>query len=215
MSNARDAILAKLRAGDAAGEGPVSDFSVISGKSWSREEKIARLESLMVAVNTEFHRTTEADWPALVARLLEKRAIPSLLIGTDNQLIERLQDEEGSPDLTIYDGRYEDRKAEVFEALAALTTTRGAIAETGSLILWPNEAEPRLLSLVPPLHIALLDADRIYDTLWWTLTEENLQDGMPTNVVLISGPSKTADIEQELTFGVHGPKELIVLVIDG
>jgi L-lactate dehydrogenase complex protein LldG len=126
-----------------------------------------------------------------------------------------LQDEEGSPDLTIYDGRYEDRKAEVFEALAALTTTRGAIAETGSLILWPNEAEPRLLSLVPPLHIALLDADRIYDTLWWTLTEENWQDGMPTNVVLISGPSKTADIEQELTFGVHGPKELIVLVIDG
>ena len=187
MSNARDAILAKLRAGDAAGEGPVSDFSVIYGKSWSREEKIARLESLMVAVNTEFHRTTEADWPALVARLLEKRAIPSLLIGTDNQLIERLQDEEGSPDLTIYDGRYEDRKAEVFEALAALTTTRGAIAETGSLILWPNEAEPRLLSLVPPLHIALLDADRIYDTLWWTLTEENWQDGMPTNVVLMSG----------------------------
>ena len=46
------------------------------------------------------------------------------------------------------------------------------------------------------------------------MSSERWQEGMPTNVLLISGPSKTADIELVLTFGVHGPKELIVLIVD-
>jgi L-lactate dehydrogenase complex protein LldG len=46
------------------------------------------------------------------------------------------------------------------------------------------------------------------------MNKEHWQDGMPTNALLISGPSKTADIELTLTFGVHGPKELIVFVLE-
>ena len=81
------------------------------------------------------------------------------------------------------------------------------------MILRPGPDEPRQLSLVPPIHIALLDVDRLFDTFWQAQTEEPefwIQD-MPTNAILISGPSKTADIEQTLTYGVHGPKSLIVL----
>ena len=83
-----------------------------------------------------------------------------------------------------------------------------------TLILWSSESEPRLMSLVPPIHIAVLQADKIYNTFLEVIQKENWADGMPTNAFLISGPSKTADIELTLAFGVHGPKELIVLVVE-
>ena len=100
------------------------------------------------------------------------------------------------------------------EVDASITSTRGGIAETGSLILWPNEDEPRLMSLVPPVHIAVLRASELYTTFHEAMKAQNWAAGMPTNALLISGPSKTADIEQTLAYGVHGPKELIVLIIE-
>jgi L-lactate dehydrogenase complex protein LldG len=96
---------------------------------------------------------------------------------------------------------------------AAITSTVGAIAETGSLVLRPTGDEPRLMSLLPPIHIALLEEVAIHDTLQTMMHEQNWNLDMPTNLLLISGPSKTADIEQTLAYGVHGPKELIVLII--
>ncbi len=71
------------------------------------------------------------------------------------------------------------------------------------------------MSLAPAVHIAVLEAANIHDSLADAIARERWQDGMPTNALLISGPSKTADIELVLTFGVHGPKELIVLILDG
>jgi L-lactate dehydrogenase complex protein LldG len=68
------------------------------------------------------------------------------------------------------------------------------------------------LSLVPPIHCALLDVDRICSTLHELIATERWAGGMPTNALLITGPSKSADIEQTLTYGVHGPRELIVLL---
>ena len=84
--------------------------------------------------------------------------------------------------------------------------------DPGSLILWPSAAEPRTLSLVPPLHLVLLAADSIHPTLYEALRAQRWTDGLPTNALLISGPSKTADIQQTLAYGAHGPQELIVLV---
>jgi L-lactate dehydrogenase complex protein LldG len=89
---------------------------------------------------------------------------------------------------------------------------RGGVADTGAIVLWPDEHEPRLMSLVPPVHVAVLDADTIAGSLSEMMQKENWADGMPTNALLISGPSKTADIEFTLVFGVHGPKELVVLI---
>jgi L-lactate dehydrogenase complex protein LldG len=117
------------------------------------------------------------------------------------------------PKLMTYDGQIEDFKERLFGIDAAVTSTVGGIAETGALILWPDEKEPRLMSLVPPIHIAVLEADKIYTTFSEAIEAGNWTRQMPTNVVLISGPSKTADIELTLAFGVHGPKELIVLIL--
>jgi L-lactate dehydrogenase complex protein LldG len=81
-------------------------------------------------------------------------------------------------------------------------------------VLWPDAREPRLMSLVPPLHIALLQSDKIYNSFYEIIQVEKWPDRMPTNALLISGPSKTADIEMTLAFGVHGPRELIAMIIE-
>src|SRR5690349_18705803 len=68
------------------------------------------------------------------------------------------------PKLKAYDRPVEEWKAELFnDTPASLTTTLGAIAATGSLILWPTREEPRLMSLAPPVHFALLKASEIRD----------------------------------------------------
>jgi L-lactate dehydrogenase complex protein LldG len=108
----------------------------------------------------------------------------------------------------------EDFKSELFLVDAGITSTLGAIAENGALILWPTPEEPRLISLVPPVHIALVDARNIYCSFADALTAGSWNAGMPTNALLISGPSKTADIELTLAFGVHGPREVLVLVLE-
>ena len=68
------------------------------------------------------------------------------------------------------------------------------------------------MSLVPPVHIVLLDASKIYNTFFEAQQAEGWANGLPTNSLLISGPSKTADIQQTLAYGAHGPKELVVLI---
>ena len=73
--------------------------------------------------------------------------------------------------------------------------------------------EPRALSLVPPLNIILLNASAITASFLTLVQAQKLPAQLPTNVLLISGPSKTADIQQTLAYGAHGPKELIVLLL--
>jgi L-lactate dehydrogenase complex protein LldG len=111
-----------------------------------------------------------------------------------------------------YTGPVETFKADLFQIDAGITGVRGGVADTGAVVLWPTPNEPRLLSLVPPVHVAVLDAETIYNSLAEMMAVENWSAGMPTNALLVSGPSKTADIEFTLVFGVHGPKELVLLI---
>jgi L-lactate dehydrogenase complex protein LldG len=70
------------------------------------------------------------------------------------------------------------------------------------------------MSLVPPVHFALLKASEIRDNFYQVQQEFEWAKGMPTNALLVSGPSKTADIEQVLAYGAHGPKDLVVLILE-
>ena len=96
---------------------------------------------------------------------------------------------------------------------ASLTLAKSAIAETGSLVLWPTPEEPRLMSLVPSVHFVLLDVATIHPDFYSAMTAEGWKDHLPTNALLICGPSKTADIQQTLAYGAHGPRELVVLLL--
>ena len=188
-------------------------------KTFSHQEKIENLKKLMEAMRTEVHVTDAVNWLNKLEAVLKARSIKSLLFGPQTEIGKSLQthfQETGDdlPELIPYDREIEHLKETVFKVDAGITSTYGAIAETGALILWSSADEPRQMSLVPPVHIAVLQADRIYSTFLEVMQQEKWAGGMPTNVFLISGPSKTADIELTLAFGVHGPKELIVLLID-
>jgi L-lactate dehydrogenase complex protein LldG len=186
-------------------------------KSWPAAERYPRLRRLMEAVKTEFLETTEENWPRDVYGFLKSQAIATLLYGPDTlagRVLARAWPSGEGPKLVAYDRPVEQMKERLFnEVDAGFTTTRGGIAETGGLIVWPSPEEPRLMSLVPPVHLALLDTNAIYDTFWEALRSQGWAAGMPPNALLISGPSKTADIEQTLAYGVHGPKRLIVVAV--
>jgi L-lactate dehydrogenase complex protein LldG len=101
---------------------------------------------------------------------------------------------------------------EIFRFDVGITTAQAAIAETGTLVLDNSRERHRFVSLVPPVHIAIVDASRIFQTL--SEAFEFLRAGQEISpaVTFITGPSRTADIELTLTIGVHGPQELYVIV---
>ena len=103
---------------------------------------------------------------------------------------------------------------DLFNFDVGVTRAQAGIAETGTLVLDSSVEHNRLISLVPPVHIAILDASRIHATLAETLAM--LQSGVEVSpaITFITGPSRTADIELTLTVGVHGPQELYVIIQD-
>lgn len=219
--SARDHILSKLRR-SLAGTTPLADdfdeALVTAAWSYAPEERVARLRQLLEAVHGETRMTTAAEWPALVIAALAERGIDELLVSpaTDHgrQLAGHLSRDSGPLRLKAYERPVEEWKDELFfHTPASLTGTLGGIAATGSLILWPTRQEPRLMSLVPPFHIALLKASEIHDNLYAVMRAHDWADRLPTNALLVSGPSKTADIQQTLAYGAHGPKELLVLIL--
>jgi L-lactate dehydrogenase complex protein LldG len=96
------------------------------------------------------------------------------------------------------------------EAEIGLTGALFGLAETGSVGIAGNSTSSRLVSLLPPVHIVLLDQRLLVPDLisWESIRPERL----PSQLVLVSGPSKTADIEQTLVVGAHGPKQFTVII---
>jgi L-lactate dehydrogenase complex protein LldG len=95
--------------------------------------------------------------------------------------------------------------------LVGLTGAGAGIAETGSLFLAGGSGQPLSASLLPEVHIAILYEHDLYDHLSEVIIRQELREA--SAAVLISGPSRTADIEMTLTIGVHGPGELDVICI--
>ncbi len=96
---------------------------------------------------------------------------------------------------------------------AAITGVEMAIAETGSLVCISGPHTVRGASLVPPLHVAIVRAEQIAADLCDALAELSRRAELPAHVTLITGPSKTADVEGVLVTGVHGPRAVRVLLV--
>jgi L-lactate dehydrogenase complex protein LldG len=100
--------------------------------------------------------------------------------------------------------------------MVGITGAFCAIAETGTLMTLSGAERPPSVSLVPETHIAVLPAERIVRTMeeaWALLRRERPQNTMPRAVNFISGPSRTADIEQTLVLGAHGPYRVHILIV--
>jgi L-lactate dehydrogenase complex protein LldG len=215
VSEARTAILGRLRAASPVEPMPVLDTAILERRQWPPAERVARLRKAMEAIHTEFLDATPADWPAVVQAFCEREALQHVLYGPRSDAGAALAAAWTGDPLTPYDRPVETFKQELFAQMdAGFTGTVGGVAETGGLLLMPGPTEPRLLSLVPPLHLALLRASTIQDTFWSAVKALGWGRRLPPNALLISGPSKTADIEQTLAYGVHGPKRLIVVLVD-
>jgi L-lactate dehydrogenase complex protein LldG len=214
--SARANILARLRRANTVAT-PLPDVGgwyATHQRNEGVSQRIARLRSTLESVHTEVHTTTDADWPDLLLKIAEAKGLHTLLIGDSTPHGATL--EARSPQnlqLVRYDTPVEFCRNRLFDEIdASLTLARSAIAETGTLILWPCTAEPRLMSLVPPVHFVLLDTTTIHADFYSAISAEGWKDTLPTNALLISGPSKTADIQQVLAYGAHGPRELVVLL---
>ncbi len=107
-------------------------------------------------------------------------------------------------------------KEELFDCDLGITGAQWAIAETGTLVLDSNAERHRLASLVPPVHVAVISATRIRETLAEVLEEISAagKDALARTLTFVTGPSRTSDIELNLAIGVHGPGELYIIVID-
>ena len=94
-----------------------------------------------------------------------------------------------------------------------ITGADAALAESGSIVVTSGRESPRMASLIPEIHIALVRTDQIYPSLSHFLAEHPDVATRSSNMVVITGPSRTGDIEQTLTLGVHGPRQVHVVLI--
>ena len=94
---------------------------------------------------------------------------------------------------------------------AGVSEASYGLADTGSVVLAASPAEPRARSLLPDVHVSLLRESRILPGLAELF--ERVGDDLPSALAIVSGPSRSADIEQRLTIGVHGPGEVHVVLL--
>ena len=94
-----------------------------------------------------------------------------------------------------------------------ITSADYALADTGTLVMLSSPREARMISLLPPAHLAIVPAECILSSLDELFTILPNPAELTSSMVLITGPSRTADIEQILVRGVHGPGEITVVVV--
>ncbi len=192
-------------------------------------ETLARFQREFERVGGVFHRaTTWADVPGVVGGIGRERSAKALVawhpsalgadftaalaregLATESMPPAGLEDERTRPDL----------RARIAAADLGLTGVDLAIAETGSLLLLSGSGRPRSTSLLPPTHVAVFDRTRLVESLAqvgvfleaWHAAPSATRGAM---INVITGPSRTADIELTLTRGVHGPKEVHAVFVE-
>ena len=155
------------------------------------------------------HRRDRARASGRVVHQLGRCALgcPGLLAALASHGLERVTyDVSGDP----------DRRAADVHALAGVglgvTGAHAALADNGGLVLVSGPGRGRLASVLPPVHVAVVDERRLRPSLAALLREEPGLLDAGSNVVIVAGPSRTADIEMTLTHGVHGPKHVHVIL---
>ncbi len=191
-------------------------FDLRRGQRPTVAATVASMQAALTASHAEVVCADAADWPMWVAERLAQDGVRRLLIDTSAPEGAALARALPAGVATVtFDRPLEDWKSELFDTIdAGFTVARSGLAATGTLVLAPDAGSPRTVSLVPPTHIALVYASTLHPDLHAAVRAENWADGMPTNLVMISGPSKTSDIQQTLAYGAHGPRRLWVVIVN-
>ena len=151
-----------------------------------------------------------ADVPTMVAGLLKDAGVDEIKIAPE-QTLQALDWSGAHVDATFGRGVDDDH--------VGLALAQAGVAETGTLVMYSGPDAPTTLNFLPDVHIVVLREQDIaanYEQVWAQLRRTSSSDAgfMPRTVNWITGPSRTADIEQTLLLGAHGPRKLIILLID-
>ncbi|HEX5868352.1 MAG TPA: lactate utilization protein, partial [Beijerinckiaceae bacterium] len=147
--------------------------------------------------------------PGAVAEFLRSHNIPATArMGDDPRLAAMPW---GDTSLEIGHGRSDG------DDLTAVSHALSGVAETGTLIMASGPENPSTLNFLPDNHIVVLSAGDVagdYETVWDKLRTAYGKGRMPRTVNMITGPSRSADIEQTLLLGAHGPRRLHILIVN-
>ncbi len=172
----------------------------------------ARIESLFCSLEKLAGRTYLAasaeDARIYVSEVIEEK--PSV---ASNAPVLREWGIAGLPSVATGFRDREALQAACAAAAFGITSADYALADTGTLVMIASPEEARLVSLLPPVHIAVVPRARILTGLDELLSILPRPADLTSSMVLITGPSRTADIEQILVRGVHGPGEIHVIVV--
>jgi L-lactate dehydrogenase complex protein LldF len=176
---------------------PAAVEAVAAVPETPQEPLAERFTHELEAVGGKVSRVTRAGIPARLRSLLQEKGI------------ERVQADR-------YAASYLDGIAHALQPdpgiRAGVTGALCGIAESGSLVLTGNPESPLTASLVPEMHVALLPGSALVATLEQALRRPEVRQA--SAAAIVTGPSRTADIEMTLTIGVHGPGELHIFLID-
>ncbi len=220
----KDAILGAIRRGLKRGPLPADQVAMLRGRmelhprhlipARSRLPHAGQVDLFVHNVEKEFGSVARVAGldavPAAVADYLAAQNLPSSLVMAPHPELQAVP-WSSRPLLSIREGR-----AQATDAVS-VQHAFAAIAETGTLMLPSAPVRPTTLNLLADTEIVLLRTSRLvgaYEEAWDLLRAE--LGGMPRTVMLVTGPSRSADIEQSLELGAHGPRRLhVVLVEDG
>ncbi len=167
-------------------------------------------ESLQAVAGHCFVAEDELAVKDVIREIIQKHSASRVAI-SDSKLVRRAVEETAG--VEIFSDPSRDM---LFDCDVGITGAQWAIAETGTLVLESEKENHRLTSLVPPIHIAVIEKSNVCATLIEVLQEIGAkgQESLSRTVTFITGPSRTSDIELTLAIGVHGPAELYVIVLE-
>jgi L-lactate dehydrogenase complex protein LldG len=175
-----------------------------------RPERVALFMSMVKAAAGSVERLAAPDdVPAAIATFLRAHNLPPMLRRGDDQRLASLPWERAGT-LEVTTGRSDGHQ------LASVSHAFAGVAETGTLVLTSGKDNPTTLNFLPDNHIVVIAANDIagdYETVWQRLREVHGAGILPRTVNMITGPSRSADIEQTLILGAHGPRRLHVIVV--
>lgn len=203
--SARDDTLTRLR----STVGPAAPLPPLLVPGRSAEDSVSIFIERATTVGMEVARPAAERWVASLVQGLRARGVRSVAVWDDPRLapLTTALKAEGI-DVILPDQHTNERLAGVD---AGITTAGHAIALSGTLVLDCDPHRPRSTSLLPPLHVAVLEANRIVPTLGHLF--QRLGHPLPSALTFITGPSRTADIELTPVQGVHGPIEVVVYLL--
>jgi L-lactate dehydrogenase complex protein LldG len=219
--NGRETVLNAIRRGLRRGPLPTDQAMLLRARlqahprqlipARSRVPHVEQVALFIANVEREFGTVMRvADTgavPEAVASYLAGQNLPSEIAIAPHPELQAMPWAE-RPLLRLREGRAQGSDA------VSVTHAFAAIAETGTLMLPSAPERPTTLNLLPDTTIVVLQADRVvgaYEEAWDLLRAE--REGMPRNVMLVTGPSRSADIEQALELGAHGPRRLHVVLV--